>query len=126
CPAKFREEWEMRRAICHGSARPRSILNENEPAQKRPWGLFAKCTFPVGRPQIMCCAYRFLSPIIEIVAKGGTNMRLELKCRYELSLIQNQHVPQLCWTKKAGKRQDTVYRSTVFWTHSSLKLGCFS
>src|SRR5262245_19253551 len=32
CPAKFREEWEMRRAVCHGSARPRRILNENEPA----------------------------------------------------------------------------------------------
>ena len=41
----------------------------------------------------MCCAYRFLSPIIEIIAKGGANMRLELKCRYEFSLIQNQHVP---------------------------------
>ena len=32
CSAKFGEEREMRRAVCHGSAGPRSILNENEPA----------------------------------------------------------------------------------------------
>jgi hypothetical protein len=65
----------------------------------------SKGSFTMGRPQIGGRPQRLFRPIVEIVAKRRTNLRLEFQGRNQPSLVNDHEIPDLGRSKEARQGQ---------------------
>ena len=104
----------MRLFDLDGFRRPLAILqkhHKSEPGTLRR----SKCTFSVGCPNVLGSSDGFFGTIVEIVTKRWPDLRLEFDSCDENSLIDNDQIPFLFWSKKAWQFKCRRAMHTFFW-----------
>jgi hypothetical protein len=70
---KDRIHLEVRLSDAHGRVDPGTVLQEEEVTEERRL-MPAEPALPVGGPDVLGAADRFLGAVVEVVAKAGTNL----------------------------------------------------
>lgn len=91
---EFREDFEVWLLNTNWMIGCFAVLKHEEITKKWLW-TFKISSFPVCRPQVKSAAHGFLSPVVEVIAEGRTNLRFCLYCSNQYPFSDNNEVPFL-------------------------------
>jgi len=94
----------MRLNVPNGFMNGRAILEQEQKRQHRARSVTSETPLAIGRPEILCIAYRLFRPVVHVVAEGTSNS-FELNSYENMSVNDDEQIPTFLWTEISGKLQ---------------------